>query len=71
MEVWLGAENPNGTVDKYRVDRLFPTPPHLSAEEEFLSVLSVAVAQFCESSVVLTSSSSSPSSSTSLFFNIS
>jgi hypothetical protein len=26
MEVQLGAENPPGTVYKYRIDRLFPAP---------------------------------------------
>ncbi len=32
MEVWLGVENPAGTVYKYRIDHLFPVslPPHLS-----------------------------------------
>jgi hypothetical protein len=32
MEVWLGAENPAGTVYEYQVDCLFHVPPpHLSA----------------------------------------
>jgi hypothetical protein len=32
MEVWLGAENPAGTIYKYCVERLFPVShPQLSA----------------------------------------
>jgi hypothetical protein len=34
IEVWLGAENPAGTVYKYPIAHLYPTPtPHTSLAE--------------------------------------
>jgi hypothetical protein len=72
MEVWLGAENPARTVHKNRIDHLFSCSP---LPQTFLliwgesykywilrkdsSVFSVVVEQFCDGTVVLTSSSTS------------